>query len=301
MGPLILSIASSGFGRAHCAAARHSSLVTRRLSVVGCCSSLFVVVGPTSAGPIGPNELPRSLRDTPRPFPHFLLASLWTSCASSDQPLDVQAFSRRCHECVNRRPHAYRTRRSVHVDGSGRARRTTPTALGDHDRFPQFLLASLWTSWVRSAQTVDPSRFCRIGRINGSRCRSMPRVPARRAFDRTPLAGFRASAHRIAAVLVHTFCGQACGHLAHSIRKPLIRRYKHRRINQAARGNAGDETALQAPTAARRGARFSRSSAWPRARTAASRPVSNRAGAAAFSTIFVGKLVDRLSIGHSTP
>ncbi len=60
--------------------------------------------------------------------------------------------------------------------------------------------------------------------------------------------------------LVHTFCGQACGHLAHSIRKPLIRRYKHRRINQAARGNAGDETALQAPTAARRGARFSRSS-----------------------------------------
>ncbi|WP_218640630.1 hypothetical protein, partial [Burkholderia pseudomallei] len=32
--------------------------------------------------------------------------------------------------------------------------------------------------------------------------------------------------------------------------------------------------------------------AWPRARTAASRPVSNRAGAAAFSTIFVGKLVD---------
>lgn len=88
----------------------------------------------------------------------------------------------------------------------------------------------------------------------------MPRVPARRAFDRTPLAGFRASAHRIAAALVHTFCGQACGHLAHPIRKPLIRRYKHRRINQAARGNAGDETALQAPTAARRGARFSRSS-----------------------------------------
>ncbi|WP_232510673.1 hypothetical protein [Burkholderia pseudomallei] len=36
MGPLILSIASSVFGRAHCAAARHSSLVTRRL--------LFIVV-----------------------------------------------------------------------------------------------------------------------------------------------------------------------------------------------------------------------------------------------------------------
>lgn len=182
---------------------RHSSLVGCRLSVVGCCSSLFVVVGPTSAGPIGPNELLRSLRDTPRPFPHFLLASLWTSCASSDQPFDVQAFSRRCHECVNRRPHAYRTRRTApnapidSRDGSGRARRTTPTALGDHDRFPQFLLASLWTSWVRSAQTVDPSRFCRIGRINGSRCRSMPRVPARRAFGRTPLAGLRASAHRI--------------------------------------------------------------------------------------------------------
>ncbi|EBA49691.1 major surface protein 3 [Burkholderia pseudomallei 305] len=27
----------------------------------------------------------------------------------------------------------------------------------------------------------------------------------------------------------------------------------------------------------------------------------HRAGTAAFSTIFVGKLVDRLSIGHSTP
>lgn len=215
MGPLILSIASSVFGRAHCAAARHSS-------VVGSCSSLFVVVGPTSAGPIGPNELPRSLRDTPRPFPHFLLASLWTSCASSDQPLDVQAFSRRCHECVNRRPHAYRTRR------------TAPNALGDHDRFPQFLLASLWTSWVRSAQTVDPSRFCRIGRINGSRCRSMPRVPARRAFGRTPLAGLRASAHRIAAALVHIFCGQACGHPAHPPHNPLIRRHFSRHARKEA-------------------------------------------------------------------
>ncbi|WP_154233309.1 hypothetical protein [Burkholderia pseudomallei] len=36
MGPLILSIASSVFGRAHCAAARHSSLVG--------CRFLFIVV-----------------------------------------------------------------------------------------------------------------------------------------------------------------------------------------------------------------------------------------------------------------
>ncbi|KGS36590.1 hypothetical protein X945_5530 [Burkholderia pseudomallei ABCPW 107] len=43
MGSLILSIASSGFGRAHCAAARHSSLVTRHSSVVGC-RFLFIVV-----------------------------------------------------------------------------------------------------------------------------------------------------------------------------------------------------------------------------------------------------------------
>ncbi|KGD40604.1 hypothetical protein DO72_3817 [Burkholderia pseudomallei] len=223
-----------------CALRRRASLVTRHSSLVGCCSSLFVVVGPTSAGPIGPNELLRSLRDTPRPFPHFLLASLWTSCASSDQPFDVQAFSRRCHECVNRRPHAYRTRRTApnapidSRDGSGRARRTTPTALGDHDRFPQFLLASLWTSWVRSAQTVDPSRFCRIGRINGSRCRSMPRVPARRAFGRTPLAGLRASAHRIAAALVHIFCGQACGHPTHPPHNPLIRRHFSRHARKEA-------------------------------------------------------------------
>lgn len=150
-----------------CALRRRASLVTRHSSVVGSCSSLFVVVGPTSAGPIGPNELPRSLRDTPRPFPHFLLASLWTS-------------------------------------------------------------------WVRSAQTVDPSRFCRIGRINGSRCRSMPRVPARRAFGRTPLAGLRASAHRIAAALVHIFCGQACGHPTHPPHNPLIRRHFSRHARKEA-------------------------------------------------------------------
>lgn len=117
-----------------CALRRRASLVTRRLSVVGCCSSLFVVVGPTSAGPIGPNELLRSLRDTPRPFPHFLLASLWTSCASSDQPFDVQAFLRRCHECVNRRPHAYRTRRTAPNAPIDSRRRIGPRASHHADR-----------------------------------------------------------------------------------------------------------------------------------------------------------------------
>ncbi|WP_183184657.1 hypothetical protein [Burkholderia pseudomallei] len=43
MGPLILSIASSVFGRAHCAAARHSSLVTRHSSLVTR-RLLFIVV-----------------------------------------------------------------------------------------------------------------------------------------------------------------------------------------------------------------------------------------------------------------
>ncbi|AVR07913.1 hypothetical protein A8H31_10965 [Burkholderia thailandensis] len=38
---------------------------------------------------------------------------MWTSCASRDQRLDATAFSHRCHECVNRCPHAHRTRGTI--------------------------------------------------------------------------------------------------------------------------------------------------------------------------------------------
>ncbi|CAJ5948003.1 Uncharacterised protein [Burkholderia pseudomallei] len=238
MGPLILSIASSVFGRAHCAAARHSSLVTRHSSVVvhRCSSSLVQR---------RPDRLDRtncSVRCATRLALFHIFC--WQACGHpAHQAINPLMCKRFCDDVTNAsiaarmriaRAARRRTHRSIHVDGSGRARRTTPTALGDHDRFPQFLLASLWTSWVRSAQTVDPSRFCRIGRINGSRCRSMPRVPARRAFGRTPLAGLRASAHRIAAALVHIFCGQACGHPTHPPHNPLIRRHFSRHARKEA-------------------------------------------------------------------
>ncbi|CAJ2912671.1 Uncharacterised protein [Burkholderia pseudomallei] len=252
MGPLILSIASSVFGRAHCAAARHSSLVTRHSSVVGCRLSvvgcrLSVVVHRCSSSLVQrrPDRLDRtncSVRCATRLALFHIFC--WQACGHpAHQAINPLMCKRFCDDVTNAsiaarmriaRAARRRTRRSVHVDGSGRARRTTPTALGDHDRFPQFLLASLWTSWVRSAQPVDPARFCRIGRINGSRCRSMPRVPARRAFGRTPLAGLRASAHRIAAALVHIFCGQACGHPTHPPHNPLIRRHFSRHARKEA-------------------------------------------------------------------
>lgn len=196
-----------------CALRRRASLVTRRLSVVvhRCSSSLVQR---------RPDRLDRtncSVRCATRLALFHIFC--WQACGHPAHQAITPLMCKRFRDDVTNasiaarmriaRAARRRTRRSIHVDGSGRARRTTPTALGDHDRFPQFLLASLWTSWVRSAQTVDPARFCRIGRINGSRCRSMPRVPARRAFGRTPLAGFRATAHRIAAALVHIFCGQA--------------------------------------------------------------------------------------------
>lgn len=240
MGPLILSIASSVFGlrTAPPRVTRHSSLVGCRLSVVvhRCSSSLVQR---------RPDRLDRtncSVRCATRLALFHIFC--WQACGHpAHQAINPLMCKRFCDDVTNAsiaarmriaRAARRRTRRSVHVDGSDRARRTTPTALGDHDRFPQFLLASLWTSWVRSAQTVDPSRFCRIGRINGSRCRSMPRVPAWRAFDRTPLAGFRASAHRIAAALVHIFCGQACGHPAHPPHNPLIRRHFSRHARKEA-------------------------------------------------------------------
>nr|KGD06244.1 hypothetical protein DO63_3099 [Burkholderia pseudomallei] len=192
MGPLILSIASSVSGRAHCAAARHSSLVTRRLSVlVHRCSSSLVQRRP--------DRLDRtncSVRCATRLA--LFHTFCWQACGHPAHQAINPLMCKRFRDDVTNasiaarmriaRAARRRTRRSIHVDGSGRARRTTPTALGDHDRFPQFLLASLWTSWVRSAQPVDPSRFCRIGRINGSRCRSMPasRHGARSIGRRSP-------------------------------------------------------------------------------------------------------------------
>ncbi|KGS85343.1 hypothetical protein X976_1178 [Burkholderia pseudomallei MSHR7500] len=254
MGPLILSIASSVFGlrTAPPRVTRHSSLVTRRLSVVGCRLSvvgcrLSVVVHRCSSSLVQrrPDRLDRtncSVRCATRLALFHIFC--WQACGHpAHQAINPLMCKRFCDDVTNAsiaarmriaRAARRRTRRSVHVDGSDRARRTTPTALGDHDRFPQFLLASLWTSWVRSAQPVDPARFCRIGRINGSRCRSMPRVPARRAFGRTPLAGLRASAHRIAAALVHIFCGQACGHPTHPPHNPLIRRHFSRHARKEA-------------------------------------------------------------------
>ncbi|CAJ3293553.1 Uncharacterised protein [Burkholderia pseudomallei] len=221
-----------------CALRRRASLVTRRLSVlVHRCSSSLVQRRP--------DRLDRtncSVRCATRLALFHIFC--WQACGHpAHQAINPLMCKRFCDDVTNAsiaarmriaRAARRRTRRSIHVDGSGRARRTTPTALGDRDRFPQFLLASLWTSWVRSAQTVDPSRFCRIGRINGSRCRSMPRVPARRAFGRTPLAGLRASAHRIAAALVHIFCGQACGHPTHPPHNPLIRRHFSRHARKEA-------------------------------------------------------------------
>ncbi|CAJ4704646.1 Uncharacterised protein [Burkholderia pseudomallei] len=235
-----------------CALRRRASLVTRRLSVVGCRLSvvgcrLSVVVHRCSSSLVQrrPDRLDRtncSVRCATRLALFHIFC--WQACGHpAHQAINPLMCKRFCDDVTNAsiaarmriaRAARRRTRRSIHVDGSGRARRTTPTALGDHDRFPQFLLASLWTSWVRSAQTVDPSRFCRIGRINGSRCRSMPRVPARRAFGRTPLAGLRASAHRIAAALVHIFCGQACGHPTHPPHNPLIRRHFSRHARKEA-------------------------------------------------------------------
>ncbi len=247
MGPLILSIASSVFGlrTAPPRVTRHSSLVTRHSSVVGCRLSVVVHRCSSSLVQRRPDRLDRtncSVRCATRLALFHIFC--WQACGHPAHQAINPLMCKRFRDDVTNasiaarmriaRAARRRTRRSVHVDGSGRARRTTPTALGDHDRFPQFLLASLWTSWVRSAQPVDPSRFCRIGRINGSRCRSMPRVPARRAFDRTPLAGFRASAHRIAAALVHIFCGQACGHPAHPPHNPLIRRHFSRHARKEA-------------------------------------------------------------------
>ncbi|KGV16769.1 hypothetical protein X895_4677 [Burkholderia pseudomallei MSHR4503] len=293
MGPLILSIASSVSGRAHCAAARHSSLVTRHSSLVGCRLSVLVHRCSSSLVQRRPDRLDRtncSVRYATRLALFHIFC--WQACGHPAHQAINPLMCKRFRDDVTNasiaarmriaRAARRRTRRSVHVDGSDRARRTTPTALGDHDRFPQFLLASLWTSWVRSAQTVDPSRFCRIGRINGSRCRSMPRVPARRAFDRTPLAGFRASAHRIAAALVHIFCGQACGHPAHPPHNPLIRRHFFPPRSQRGNATAAHESSsasAPAPIAARTRAR-----PWA-------------AGVeTGLSTLFVAKLVDILRI-----
>ncbi|KGX11345.1 hypothetical protein Y036_4414 [Burkholderia pseudomallei] len=125
---------------------------------------------------------------------------------------------------------------------------------------PHFLWSSLWTSRASAAQPIDPATFFPATLAKRQRDRRARIVERLRARAHSGADAGAAVGSRRRDWLVHTFCGQACGHLAHSIRKPLIRRYKHRRINQAARGNAGDETALQAPTAARRGARFSRSS-----------------------------------------
>ncbi|NRE35650.1 hypothetical protein E5U26_35085 [Burkholderia pseudomallei] len=46
----------------------------------------------------------------------------------------MQAFSRRCHECVNRRPHAYRTRRTAPNAPIGSRRRIGPRASHHADR-----------------------------------------------------------------------------------------------------------------------------------------------------------------------
>ncbi|QBI45846.1 hypothetical protein E2R25_04265 [Burkholderia pseudomallei] len=46
----------------------------------------------------------------------------------------MQAFSRRCHECVNRRPHAYRTRRTAPNAPIDSRRRIGPRASHHADR-----------------------------------------------------------------------------------------------------------------------------------------------------------------------
>ncbi|MDW9236874.1 hypothetical protein C7S17_4776 [Burkholderia thailandensis] len=62
----------------------------------------------------------------------------------------------------------YRMRRSVRIDDSDRTRRASPIALGERRRYPHFLLASLWRSWVCRAQAVDPPGFCRASQVSGN-------------------------------------------------------------------------------------------------------------------------------------
>lgn len=252
--------------------------------------------------------------------PHFLWSSLWTSRASAAQPIDPATFFPPRSQRGNATAAHESSSASAPAPIAARAR-ARPWAAGVETGLSHFLWPSLWTSCASDPQAIDPAVQTSPDQSSGTRQRR-PRNRPTNADGRAPwrsiLAVLRvaASAHRRFSAcfqprrsrrLFHNFCWQACGQAEHWAFNPLIRRPFPERVKQAAThaNRAVGRRMISRCHALSPACRATSTSAHPVSRIR--HPVSGirrryigHRARMAFSTTFVGKLVDILSIRRPT-